>query len=784
MKRHNLLSMLLLGFFLLSLFPAFNFDVEQVYASANTLPSDGDAWTENDNSTYPWKFHTSYATNNTMNWITSDVKAGSYALNVTHGQSSTSMYFRVVFDQPYDLTSYDAIYLWMKPMSTDTTFECHLIMHSTDTNWDNANELEIAYDADPAVINDTWGFYCAPFQQFIKTGTANWSSVRQIYFRFTGLDSASGSQFLIDNLYFGTWELSAMTSPTTSMQTLMANTWHNFKESQYSTTYSGNNYTTQYDYQNLTTNVWTVGGLEIEVLGHSIYALCLAYNETEFDFYLNEANTLGNFALQFQEQQGVLKGFFHNSYDDAEQFTNTMSTTHNGWVMAGLSYLYGITLNSTYKTSLDLIREAQCGWNWNDTLNIWNGGGDNGTQTVTYSTSFSAMPQGATLAGMSLYYKYVSQNSTVLDRINKVETVGTTTLAWNRTSSVHASAWEDNAYFLTGIYWSYQATSNVTYKNHFINGTEILLSKMIQQPNLNGSAISAVGYPLQWQQDITNKIDGWGLHESLHLFYLMNKLQSGSYWVNALERSLFSHLYETQDDDGGFQRSTAVGWVDRQYDGSPAFVHMALQLYNLAKSTEPYIIGSTALTSTVSSSTNTLSFTLTDTGTSTTYVYCGTKGEPTTVSGATSWSYDENSKICTLSLTHASSKTVTVDWSPSQASGLYELKVHVQNNGLGLAGVTVDITGIGGTMLSGDIESKVTDSSGKVSWQLPYGVYAVRATIEEDVKSMTVWLNSDRDVGFDFSKPSIDYSPLKWLFVPIFLLILGFFVLPKIMRRR
>ena len=52
-------------------------------------------------------------------------------------------------------------------------------------------------------------------------------------------------------------------------------------------------------------------------------------------------------------------------------------------------------------------------------------------------------------------------------------------------------------------------------------------------------------------------------------------------------------------------------------------------------------------------------------GTSTSKVYCGSKGEPTTVTGATSSSYDPATKICTITVTHSSSQTITLDWSIS-----------------------------------------------------------------------------------------------------------------------
>jgi len=48
--------------------------------------------------------------------------------------------------------------------------------------------------------------------------------------------------------------------------------------------------------------------------------------------------------------------------------------------------------------------------------------------------------------------------------------------------------------------------------------------------------------------------------------------------------------------------------------------------------------------------------------TSTTKVYVGDKGKPTSVSGATSWSYNEATKILTITVVHSSPATITVDW--------------------------------------------------------------------------------------------------------------------------
>jgi len=59
-----------------------------------------------------------------------------------------------------------------------------------------------------------------------------------------------------------------------------------------------------------------------------------------------------------------------------------------------------------------------------------------------------------------------------------------------------------------------------------------------------------------------------------------------------------------------------------------------------------------------------LTLTLSATGTSTSRIWCGDEGEPITVTGATSWSYNSSTKICTVTISHSSSKQVVLDWYP------------------------------------------------------------------------------------------------------------------------
>lgn len=56
------------------------------------LPNNGDAWTENDNSTITWSYQ-SYQ--DKLSWDTSRVHDGSYSLKVNHTGNHTKLYFKL-----------------------------------------------------------------------------------------------------------------------------------------------------------------------------------------------------------------------------------------------------------------------------------------------------------------------------------------------------------------------------------------------------------------------------------------------------------------------------------------------------------------------------------------------------------------------------------------------------------------------------------------------------------------------------------------------------------------
>jgi len=158
--------------------------------------------------------------------------------------------------------------------------------------------------------------------------------------------------------------------------------------------------------------------------------------------------------------------------------------------------------------------------------------------------------------------------------------------------------------------------------------------------------------------------------------------------------------------------------------------------------------------------------------TSTTELYCGSKGLPDKISGATSWNYDSGTNIATVSITHASSQRIIVLWQ-SSASGYFVLSVHVKQDAQPLSSVTVTVKPLAGS--KEDSQNKTTTLQGLAQFELTYGSYLVKAYHDKKVKTMRVWLTDNKDVGFDFATPPYEPKAEFLVCVPIIAVVLYFF---------
>lgn len=192
---------------------------------------------------------------------------------------------------------------------------------------------------------------------------------------------------------------------------------------------------------------------------------------------------------------------------------------------------------------------------------------------------------------------------------------------------------------------------------------------------------------------------------------------------------------------------------------------------------EGWVIHSDAVISNYRLTSSELSFSLSGSGgIDTSYIYTGNRGEPVSIHGAYSWSFDEDSKLLTVT---TAGTDIVIDWTP-EVSGLYELTVSVKLDGVPLLGVNVTVTKEG--IIAH--ESVETNLLGFAVFVLPYGFYTVTACYGDHEDSVDVWVNQNKAVGIEFKSQSGKHIGAEVLLVPVFLLVLFFIVFPRLRRRR
>ena len=80
--------------------------------------------------------------------------------------------------------------------------------------------------------------------------------------------------------------------------------------------------------------------------------------------------------------------------------------------------------------------------------------------------------------------------------------------------------------------------------------------------------------------------------------------------------------------------------------------------------------------------------------TSTSKVYCGSKGKPQIVRGATTWSWDENTKVATITVQHTSPQQVEVDWEAIEKRMSVAFRLFLPLMGIGVVLVTLRKLGL------------------------------------------------------------------------------------------
>ena len=621
-------------------------------------PSDGDAWTENDNATYPWTVHVTYT--GTLSFTTARKKVGSYSLKANHTGVSTNFMFKVDLDSNIDVSSYWALSFWIRIENKTGYLKFNVILANTSFPSGNTGNM---YSYQLWVEDSTWWKVVIPLDIMTKGGTVSFTSIRYIQFYGSSFGASDYATIYIDELHF----MDDSTGPTITNpldDAALANLYSAFLDAELlNLVYNGTSYTGLSDWMNKDTGAQADGNLDAESLGQSAFILSYLYDLTGWSFYRDKAEEYAVWLLEFQNET---YGYVHYQFNNATKaFSNTTSPAVSGWALAGLSYVYGVTSNTTYKDGADLLRYWFCDIMWNGTdssdagwFSEWNFTGGYGYGSIVCA----GMDGGGAIAGLGTYYAKVTQNSTVKSHMDLAYSKAYCLYACRCSGSggrcsIYRGTTETTAYCFWGFYMMSQVNSTywdqtVRYSAQYMIATHYLFNN--------------ASYPNQFGTQFTTKnsfykMHPWALTCNLELAYL-----SRSYDASAL-----LHVAEVLRDglvafkgDYWYIPFDNLDSTTRSWTPTALFFYTTLLHYYLDKVNQPFAVSTDA--NLISSTFSNERLTLTINGTSsTTRVYCGDKGEPKAVyavNGTATWSYDASTAILTLDVTHECQTKTLIYW--------------------------------------------------------------------------------------------------------------------------
>ena len=462
------------------------------------------------------------------------------------------------------------------------------------------------------------------------------------------------------------------------------------------------------------------GGLEAEALGQTIGALAYAYKEIPSPIYLAKAKLYADWLLQFQDPT-VGNAVLYEYNNATQTFDDKTGTTISGWVLWGMSVLYDITNNATYKTFLDKLMDCLVNdnWLWNSTQQTWDDWYDKVTGW-TYATSNAwAMKTGAAIAGLSAYYRYVEQNATVKSVIQ--------TFYDNHFPDAYnayrmGTDTEQTMYNAWGMYEAWQAFNNVTYRDEFIDMVPNFYHAY-NQINSNGSINN---YPYLCDTSSWDYLDGWGGQVGLPLLMISYETSPTTLKQKAFEKYVFDWINLAKGEWAVEFRVNNPAITDKSWSTGSLFIHLGLLKYFKQFVTDPYVFLTDAEITATSYSADVLTFTVSASSetTSTTQAYVGSKGKPLWVSingtqqvEGTTWTYNETLNEVTIWLNHT---TPTLDVKLSWAA--HSLIVDVFQNDIP---INANISLFDANMT----EIETIPNATSHEWLLPEATYYTQASI-------------------------------------------------------
>jgi len=625
------------------------------YVSPHMLPSDGDAWTENNNATYPWRFKGPYI--DTFSWET-DAQNGTYSLRVNHTASKKYLCFYLDMGSLQDLRSYDILFLRFKIADGELA---NLMVYTSDSGCLAGNQYRVSLgNPDEA----TWLSYSIPLHSLtVYSGSPSLSSIRYVTIYSSGVGWADGTKIYIDAMCFQSFSI---TSPARD-DSFLPNFFGLFP--QYvdkRVVYNGASFTSVYDFINVTTGEPQGSQyLEGEAIGQDIFALSIAYNLSKSPYIGNKLKAYLNWLDELEhESYGAVRNYYSNS---TKRFSAHAESLYNGWCLGGLSYYYAVSGNTTAKNLADKLRSFLVDKMWNTTKKSFNSIFDISTGEVSqYWLSDDAMRDGAVDLGLSAYYRFVQNNATVKsivdENLNKWLSKKSTALNYT-----FADSFEAFSYLRWGFYQAYKAFNNQTYKTIAFYSPEVVANNYL----INGNASVLFNFRFFKDSAASNKLDGWGLANNILLNIHIYEDTNLEYIKNITERNIWEWFSAVKTSIWATPRYKNSKSVEdtRSWTASSLFIYATLvKLYfSHYKPLTPYTIVTTEKIASQSYTPKKLNLTISASKaeTSSIEVYVGDNGEPKDVyvtKGALSWSYSASSRIITLTVSHNDQANILIDW--------------------------------------------------------------------------------------------------------------------------
>jgi hypothetical protein len=501
------------------------------YALPDMAPIDGDAWTENNNATYTWIARAPHL--DATAFTTEKSYVGSYSLKVNHTVTTSSINFRLDLKSEQNFSSYDAISCWLYLQGQRPTHDFRLSISDSHNNVFAFILKEGGFD------NATWIRIVIPLNAFyISAGSPSWSTVRYIEFLDAYRAPSDYTTYYIDGLRFTDLETPLVSESESDL--MLPNFFYAISEfGDKQVTYNGIKYNSVYAFVNVSTGVpgsYAVEALESQSLGQTLFALAIAYNITKSNYLRTKIEAYATWINQLRST---------TRYKGIRNYlaSNSAGTIQNGWMLGGLSYIYNLTGDTIYKNIATDIRIMLVDEVWNSTDRFFGQSIDIQTGDVKRA-GWTNDVQGSAVLGLSAYFRFVSADQAVKDRVEGCLNTQLTKKSSNAHEAFTTFNFEGDSYMHWGYFEAYKAFKNSTYWKYALAQAQTNLAyNMIY---LNGSMGFRNNF-VPMNQDVKyGYLDEWGSANSLLLLQMLYQETGDGNILQSFKKTMFDHIAQVK----------------------------------------------------------------------------------------------------------------------------------------------------------------------------------------------------------------------------------------------